>query len=184
MAELKTIERLVNDLVTRVEALEEKADEIWVPIKDNWNYFISNKGRVKHYRGRESSIWLHKYKGYYCVKLNRKMFYLHRLLAQAFIPNPEKKRIVDHIDGNPLNNSLSNLRWATDLESSRNRKTFSNNSSGFKGVSFHKATGKWRAYIKVDGKLKHLGLFHTKEEAAAAYEKAARELYGEFYCER
>ena len=91
---------------------------------------------------------------------------------------------MDHIDGDPLNNSLSNLRWATATENSRNRKKRKDNTSDHKGVSFHKPRGKWRAYIKVDGKQKFLGYFHTKEEAAAVYEEAAKELHGEFFCSR
>jgi len=181
MAELKTIRRLVNDLVTRVEALEEKAEEIWVPIKDNWAYFISNKGRVKTYTDFYPKIGVNKQTGYYQVALNRRPHTIHRLLAQAFIPNPENKPCVDHIDGNKQNNCLSNLRWATRVENNRNRKKQRNNTSDYTGVSFHKRDGKWEAQIRIDGKKKHLGYFHTKEEAAAVYEKAARKEFGEFF---
>ena len=181
MAELKTIERLLDDLVTRVEALEEKAEEIWVPVKGNLAYFISNKGRVKTYDDFYPKISVNKSHGYYQVKLNGKPHYLHRLLAEAFIPNPENKPEVDHIDGDRKNNALSNLRWATHAENGRNRKKRKDNTSDYTGVSFHEVTGKWRAQIKVDGKEKHLGLFHTKEEAAAVYEKAARKEFGEFF---
>jgi len=184
MAELKTIGRLLDDLVTRVEALEEKAEEIWVPVKDNWAYFISNKGRVKTYDDFYPKIWFHKSTGYYQVKLNGKKYYLHRLLAQAFIPNPENKPFVDHIDGDRKNNALSNLRWCTHAENMRNRKKQRNNTSEYTGVSFNKASGKWKAYITVGGKKKYLGRFHTKEEAAAVYREAAKEAFGEFFCER
>ena len=181
MAELKTIERLLDDLITRVEALEENAREIWVPIKDNWNYFISNKGRVKTYYGFYPKITFDKGAGYYRVVLNGKKYYLHRLLAEAFIPNPENKPFVDHIDGDRKNNALSNLRWCTHAENQWNRGKQRNNTSEFKGVSFDKAAGKWKAQIGLDGKNEHLGYFYTPEKAAAAYEKAARELHGEFF---
>ena len=183
MAELKTIERLVNDLVTRVEALEEKAEEIWVPVKDNWAYFVSNRGRVKTYLGYYPKIGVNKSTGYCRVVLNGKGFKLHRLLAQAFIPNPENKPEVDHIDGNPLNNCLSNLRWCTHAENMRNKKKYRNNTSDHKGVTFNKEKRKWRARIYVNGKEKFLGYFHTKEEAAAAYEAAAKREFGEFFRE-
>ena len=58
--------------------------------------------------------------GYYIVHLDGKAYTLHRLLALTFIPNPENKPEIDHIDGNPLNNDLSNLRWATHKENLNN----------------------------------------------------------------
>ena len=63
----------------------------------------------------------------------------------------------------------------------RNRKKQRNNTSEYTGVCFDKARGKWQAYIKVDGKKKSLGYFHTKEEAAAVYEEAAQKEFGEFF---
>lgn len=59
-------------------------------------------------------------KGYLCVDLykngKRKRFYIHRLVAETFIPNPENKPYINHIDGNPKNNNVSNLEWCTPLE--------------------------------------------------------------------
>ena len=63
----------------------------------------------------------------------------------------------------------------------RNRKTQSNNTSGFRGVTFNKARGKYQAQIMIGGKMKYLGLFHTAVEASIVYEQAARDLFGEFY---
>jgi len=173
----------MNELKQEVAEVKENP-EIWVPIKDNLAYFISNRGRVKTYDDFYPKITFDRSAGYYRVYLNRKKYYLHRLLAQAFIPNPEGKPEVDHIDGDPLNNCLSNLRWCTRAENNRNVGKRITNTSGYTGVSFHKASGKWQAYIYVNGKNKHLGLFHTKEEAAAVYEEAAKELHGEFFCNR
>lgn len=69
--------------------------------------------------GNVKSIWLSK-AGYYCVDIHEngkgKKHYLHRLLAENYLPNPEIKRTVNHIDGNKLNNSLTNIEWATDSE--------------------------------------------------------------------
>ena len=155
--------------------------EIWVPIKDNLAYFISNKGRVKTYYDYYPKIGRDKNTGYSYVYLNSKRFQLHRLLAKAFIPNPEGKPYVDHIDGNKQNNDLSNLRWATYIENGRNKRIQSNNTSGYTGVTFNKEKRKYVAQIWINCKPKHLGYFHTKEEAAAAYEAAAKEAFGEFY---
>ena len=102
------------------------------------------------------------------------------MLANAFIPNPHNKRVVDHIDNNSLNNSLINLRWATDQENQRNTKICSKNTSGVKGVGFHKSKNKWRASIKINGKLVQIGSYHTLEEAKEARQAKAKQLFGEF----
>ena len=100
--------------------------------------------------------------------------YIHRLLAKAFIPNPENKDCVDHIDGNRLNNDLSNLRWATKQENARNTGKPKNNTSGYKGVSFNKHSGKYT--IKI-----HVGGFDSAEEASALYEEIASKIFGAFH---
>lgn len=71
-------------------------------------------------------------KGYLRVDLydkngNRKHFKIHRLVAKAFIPNPENKPQINHIDGNKQNNSITNLEWVTDTESKEHRKKLSKN---------------------------------------------------------
>lgn len=87
---------------------------------------------------------------------------------------------VDHIDGNGLNNSRSNLRFCTNKENGRNRLISKANKSGFKGVSLHKASNKWMASIKHEGKSRNLGYFPTPEQAHEAYKQAAIRLHGEF----
>lgn len=61
--------------------------------------------------------------GYYRVHIRHKMYKVHRLVAETFIPNPDNKPLVDHIDRNPSNNDVSNLRWATHQENMNNMKT-------------------------------------------------------------
>lgn len=80
-------------------------------------YAVSNLGRVKSL-WREKVLAAHPtYRGYVHVKLGRGPHYLvHRLVAQAFVPNPDGKPQVNHIDGNPLNNRATNLEWATQSE--------------------------------------------------------------------
>lgn len=88
---------------------------------------------------------------------------------------------TDHRNGDGLDNRRSNLREATAGENGRNRRIDRDNTSGFKGVCWHKRDRRWQASIRVGGRSpRHLGYFPTPEEAARAYDAAARELHGEF----
>lgn len=87
---------------------------------------------------------------------------------------------IDHINLNGLDNQRNNLRVATGTQNNANRPLQRNNSSGYKGVSYHKPTQKWSAYIKYRYVKRHIGYFATPEEAALAYDKAAIECFGEF----
>jgi hypothetical protein len=82
-------------------------------------------------------------------------------------------RTVDHVGHDTLDNRLSNLRLATNSQQAQNRRLRTDNKSGYRGVHWHKATGKWTASIQVNGKRMHLGLFTDKIEAARAYDAAA-----------
>jgi hypothetical protein len=86
---------------------------------------------------------------------------------------------VDHRNGDGLDNQRANLRPATHEQNMGNKRIYSNNTSGFKGVIRHQNRC-WRARIGVDGRKRSLGLFGTAEEAARAYDAAALEAFGEF----
>ena len=101
----------------------------WVKIKRNENYSINKSGEVRNdLTGKIKKPFINKKNGYFSVDLYKdnksQKVTVHRLLAEAFIPNPDNKPCVDHKDGNRQNNSLSNLRWAT----------FSDNNSRFNTV--------------------------------------------------
>lgn len=107
---------------------------------------------------------------------------LHRVILERMIGRTlTSTEFTDHIDGNPLNNRRENLRIATSAENQHNRSKPRNNKSGYKGVTWQSAVGKWRAQIKVNGKAIYLGLFTTPEAAHEAYCIAARELHGKFF---
>lgn len=95
-------------------------------------------------------------------------------------------KIIDHIDGDPHNNRLANLRLATEQENARNvrKRTSRTYTSQYKGVYWRKnrieGTGKWEATIRSLGNNVRLGRFDTEEEAARAYDSAAILIHGEF----
>ena len=100
---------------------------IWKEFQDNKKYLVSNTGLVKHKRLNRIMKGFNR-NGYRQVTLNRENMtrqpmLIHRLVALTFIPNPENKPYVDHIDGGRRNNHVDNLRWATPKENSNNEKT-------------------------------------------------------------
>ncbi|WP_049780588.1 Cro/CI family transcriptional regulator [Nitrosococcus halophilus] len=101
--------------------------------------------------------------------------YMHRMILQV-----PKGFVTDHINGDLLDNRKINLRICSQQENSRNQRGSRNNPSGFKGVSLKSDTGKWRARIMVDRKEINLGCFESAEEAAEAYNAAARKHFGDY----
>lgn len=117
-------------------------------------------------------------RGFYAVReVKGKRVSMHRAIAERMGLDIEGKD-VDHKDTNSLNNQRENLRPATDAEQSRNTKPQANNKSGYKGV--YRVFNRWRATIKSNNATMELGSYATPEEAAHAYDRAARYCFGEF----
>lgn len=138
-----------------------------VPLVDGWNW------KAKEDRRSDGSL-----RAVYAVRNmsiggRRDTVRLHRVILAA--PHGAQ---CDHISGNGLDNRRANLRLATNAENQRNGRTRCDNTSGVKGVCRHR--GKWKAYIKANGRRKNLGLFSDIADAAAAYAAASAKLHGEF----
>jgi hypothetical protein len=118
--------------------------------------------------------------GYYKVTINRAPYYVHRIIWKMVTGDDPAQLQIDHADHDRLNNRWSNLRLADNRQNNCNRPPQRNNTTGYKGVTFHKPTQKFRAYIKHLGRQIHIGLFPTAEEAYAAYSSKAAELHCEF----
>jgi hypothetical protein len=103
-----------------------------------------------------------------------------KVLMHRVITNAQTGMSVDHINGNKLDNRRANLRLCNSSENSRNRSLASINTSGYKGVTWHKQTQKWQAQIEVNGRNIHLGLHQSVILAAIAYNNAALKYFGEF----
>ena len=106
----------------------------------------------------------------------RKMIAMHA----AIMGKPPRPGIeIDHRNGNGLDNRRTNLRWSTVAQNKRNRRK-TRGTSVFKGVSWAKPNNMWRAYIHVGNRQQHIGFFHDEQDAAHAYDAAAKLYFGEF----
>ncbi len=157
----------------------------------------------------EDYDWLIQYKwhtnkktsGFYAAThKGAKLIYMHRLIMQN-CPRPNRSShsatknstlrtqhypcrigkgiVVDHIDGNSLNNTKANLRICTNAQNHYNQRP-RGGSSKYKGVSWYKTTKKWSAAIEKNNKQFHLGCFNNEKDAAMAYDAKAKELFGDF----
>jgi hypothetical protein len=135
--------------------------------KQNWHYVEAGRCRyaakgVRRADGTKTKIFLHRF----------------IFLLKGIEVSPECT--VDHIDGNGLNNQMSNLRIATKAQNGYNVRKRPANSSGFRGVTYHKATKKYRATIDCNKKKYNIGSFKDPIEAAKARDAKAIELHGAF----
>ena len=143
----------------------------------SFSFWANDDGTITKPSGKVTKGSLHKSTGYYRIKINYKSYLVHRLMASAWVKNPRPDifHIVDHIDGNPIYNHYSNLRWVTRKLNSLNQK------------SKYKKPMKWciskpyRARGQVDGKRKLLGCYATKAEAMKVQDDHREKLFNYLY---
>jgi hypothetical protein len=154
---MATIESIATPLTHGV-CLVDEAD---LALVADWNWWSQTAGDAVYVRGYRIGQWgagSHSY--------------LHRHLC-GLGPWRETRLDVDHVNRNPLDNRRRNLRVVTRSRNLLNTVVRAGGSSRFRGVSLDRRSGKWKAYIKVNGRHRHLGLFAVEEEAARAYNVAA-----------
>jgi len=117
--------------------------------------------------------------GYRRIMIDLTTFQAHQL-AWFYVHAVWPSGPLDHINGDPDDNRISNLRLATHSQNNANRRLMATSTSGHKGVSWIKRKGKWRAGIQKDGRAIHLGYFEDLDDAARAYEVAATQIFGQF----
>ena len=125
----------------------------------------------------------HSLKGnstWYVSRSKRKGNKVKNYLMHREILRTPKEKVSDHINGDGLDNRRSNLRICTQAQNSMNKNSSRNTSSKFKGVTFHKQTGKWQSQIETEGKMYYLGYYDDERRAALEYNKKAKEFFGEF----
>lgn len=143
--------------------------------KDGNLYFKKNVSLKAREGKMAGSLTSH---GYVSVGFYKHKEYAHRvifLMHHGYMPE-----LIDHIDGDTLNNRIENLRPATKSTNGMNRLKQKNNTSGYKGVYFSKERKKWIAQIKINKKMKSLGGFENIEDAHQCYVEAAKNIHKEF----
>ena len=132
-------------------------------------YIIEENGRIWSCRANKYIKSQISYNGYYRIGLYdrngiSKKHLIHRLIAQAYIPNPENKPCVDHIDRTRTNNSINNLRWVSVMENNQNMSLYSTNELEEQNIIFDKTRKRFRVRIQRNEIIK-TRYFKTKEQA-------------------
>lgn len=122
---------------------------------------------------------LDKRRGYLLIRVGGRLYKAHRL-AWLYVHGEWPPNEIDHVNCEKNDNRIANLRLATGSQNQANKRLQANNTSGAKGVSWLANRNKWKARIRINGKLKHLGHFERIEDAADAYRLAASFHFGDF----
>jgi len=147
--------------------------EKWKNIKGFEFYQISDHGNVRNSRTGKILKPSANHENYLVVQLcsagQKKNKKIHRLVAEAFVPNPDNLPQVDHIKGDRHDNRASKLRWVSCSSNTRNTITCKQSTSKYNGVHLHQPSGKYRVSVWFEGKNKHLGTFTEERKAASVF---------------
>lgn len=138
-----------------------------------WRVYRNNKA---YPGGKAGSIYP---SGYVIINIKAKLYRAHRL-AWFYMTGEWPTGLLDHEDGDRVDNRWGKFRPADPTQNSANSKMPVTNTSGYKGVYFSKHAKPWRAQISLNSKTKNLGYYDTPELAHAAYLSAAQAAFGEF----
>jgi beta-glucosidase/6-phospho-beta-glucosidase/beta-galactosidase len=142
-------------------------------IIDDEDYETISKNKWSAYKGHNT------YYACRTIKKDKKKtsVQMHRTILKLTDPS----LVVDHVNGNGLDNRKENLRICTDSQNLMNRSKPKNNTSGYKGVSYSKSKKKYTAQIGINWKVYNLGFYDTAEEASKVYQERAKKEFGKFY---
>ena len=158
--------------------------EIWKSANGYANYEVSCFGRVRNATTERILKPGPSKTGYLTVCISKnskaKTHNIHQLVAREFLESPFDLKCVGHIDGNRSNNNLDNLRFCSYSQNGANRKNKKTPAQILKAFAGRREATRGGAYIKINGRQKHLGFFNDEKEAARAYNRAAEEHFKEF----
>lgn len=135
-----------------------------------WKVRLSNRVKIGDIAGTDNG------RGYLRVGVDGKDYVAHRIAWEIVHGKIPEGMQIDHINSVRNDNRISNLRLVTHLDNVKNQKRHCTNTSGVAGVSWNKDREKWCAYINVEGKRKHIGLYDCIENAIAKRKQAERKL--------
>jgi len=145
------------------------------PVEDFLSQHDANQWNSKHF---QTKAGCYGKKLYAYTTIKNKHIAIHRiifLLHNGYLP-----KMIDHIDGNPRNNKIENLRSASSLQNQQNQKLPSHNTSGFKGVIWNKRLKKWMVRIKINKAQTYFGVYEDIELADLVAQEARNKYHGEF----
>jgi hypothetical protein len=148
-----------------------KNDLCYIPLQNGQEAFTD----IENINIINKHSWYFANTGYPTARINKKLVSLHKILLF-------ENKIVDHINKNKLDNRLCNLRYVTKSQNMMNCYRRLTNTTGYKGVHYHKRTNSYYVHLTLNYKHINIGYFKNLKDAACAYDKAAIKYFGEYAC--